>query len=223
MYEKKELDEDELNELDFDEAVVFDHRSFCELFWMEIKQRQLIVNTFFVKEKLKPFSIKLIVFIFSLSCYFVINGFLYDTNYVSKRLKRKSKTFYFFIVDSIKRIIYSSIVIAIINLLVGLLFKSDKTLRKAQVKYKDTNIWRLRSLRFRFSCSVAGSTYSSATASSTAGRVGMVCMVGIACDCVLAAPMIVVGWLCTSSICFFSIPISRRMSLTLPRSSKRIL
>ena len=140
MYEKKELDEDELNELDFDEAVVFDHRSFCELFWMEIKQRQLIVNTFFVKEKLKPFSIKLIVFIFSLSCYFVINGFLYDTNYVSKRLKRKSKTFYFFIVDSIKRIIYSSIVIAIINLLVGLLFKSDKTLRKAQVKYKDNKI-----------------------------------------------------------------------------------
>ena len=140
MYEKKELDEDELNELDFDEAVVFDHRSFCQLCWMEIKQRQLIINTFFVKEKLKPFSIKLIVFIFSLSCYFVINGFLYDTNYVSKRLKRKSKTFYFFIVDSIKRIIYSSIVIALINILVGLLFKSDKTLRKAQVKHKDNKI-----------------------------------------------------------------------------------
>ena len=119
---------------------MFDHRGFCQLFWSEIKERQLIVNTFLVKQRLKPFSIKLIVFLFSITCYFVINGFLYDTKYVSKKLKRINKSFYFFFVDSIKRIIYSSLVVALVNILVGLLFRSDKTLRKAQNKYKDNQI-----------------------------------------------------------------------------------
>ena len=137
---KKDFDEDDLNELDFDEAIIYDHRGFWELCWMEIKERQLIINTFFVKEKLKPFSIKLIVFIFSLTFYFVINGLLYDAKYVSKQLKRTHKTVYFFILDSIKRIIYSSIVGVIVNIIVGLLFKSDKNLRKAQAKYKDNRV-----------------------------------------------------------------------------------
>jgi hypothetical protein len=140
MYDKKDLDEDELNQLDYDEAIIFDHRGFFELCWMELKQRQLIINTFFVKEKLKPFSIKLIVFIFSVCCYFVINGFLYESKYVSKRLRRTSKTFYFFIVDSFKRIVYSSLVIALINIVVGILFKSDKSLKRAKIKYKDNRI-----------------------------------------------------------------------------------
>jgi hypothetical protein len=137
---KKDFDEDDLNELDFDEAILYDHRGFWELCWMEIKERQLIINTFFVKEKLKPFSIKLIVFIFSLTFYFVINGLLYDAKYVSKQLKRTRKTVYFFILDSIKRIIYSSIVGVIVNIIVGLLFKSDKYLRKAHAKYKDNRV-----------------------------------------------------------------------------------
>ena len=140
MYEKKNLDDDDLNELDFDEALIYDHRGFWYMCWIEMKERQLIINTFFVKEKLKPFSIKLIVFIFSITFYFVINGFLYDTKYVSKKLRRTSKSIYFFFVDSIKRIIYSSLVGALVNIVVGLLFRSDKNLRKAQNKYKENRI-----------------------------------------------------------------------------------
>ena len=140
MNAKREYDEEELNELDFNEALIYDHRGFWEICWMEMKERQLTINTFFVKEKLKPFTNKLIVFIFSITCYFVINGFLYDTNYVSKRLKRKNKSVYFFFVDSIKRIIYSSLVGVLVNIIMGLLFRSDKTLKKAQNKYKDNRI-----------------------------------------------------------------------------------
>ena len=140
MHEKKEYDDDDLNELDFDEALIYDHRGFWQLVWIEMKERQLIINTFFVKEKLKPFCIKLIVFIFSITFYFVINGFLYDKKYVSKKLRRTSKSVYFFFVDSIKRIIYSSLVGALVNIVVGLLFRSDKNLRKAQNKYKENRI-----------------------------------------------------------------------------------
>ena len=57
-----------------------------------------------------------------------------------KILRRKSKGFYYFIVDSTTRIVYSSIIGAVINIIVGLLFRADKQLRKVQAKYKDNTI-----------------------------------------------------------------------------------
>ena len=70
----------------------------------------------------------------------VINGFLFNEEYVKKILRRTSKGFYFFLVDSISRIVYSSIIGVIINIIVGLLFRADKQLRKIQAKYSDNKI-----------------------------------------------------------------------------------
>ena len=44
--------------------------------------KQTIINTFCVKDQLKPFSIKLLVLIFTFTCYFVINGFLSNEEYL---------------------------------------------------------------------------------------------------------------------------------------------
>ena len=142
MYKKKDYDDLELNELDFNEAEVYDHREFCQIFCYLLKERQIIVNTFCVKEKLKPFSIKLIIFIFMIACYLVINGFLFNEEYVKKIYRRKKKGFYFFIVDSFERIVYSSIVAGLINIIIGLMFKNDKNLRTVLKKYKDNIIIR---------------------------------------------------------------------------------
>ena len=126
--------------MDYDEALIYDKRTFCDLFCNELKSRQIIANTFWVKDKLKPFSIKLIVFIFNIACYFVINGFLFSEEYVMKILRRTSKGFYYFIVDSTKRIVYSSVIGIVINIIVGILFRADKSIRKVQNKYKDNPI-----------------------------------------------------------------------------------
>ena len=139
-HEEMDYDDDDLDALDYDEALIYDKRTFCDLFCNELKDRQLIANTFCVKEKLKPFSIKLIVFIFNISCYLVINGFLFSEEYVMKILRRKSKGFYYFLVDSTKRIVYSSVIGIIINIIVGILFRADKSIRKVQSKYKDNPI-----------------------------------------------------------------------------------
>ena len=142
MHINKDLDDIDLNELDFDEAEIYDRRGFCQIFCFLLKERQLFVNTFCVKEIIKPFPIKLIVFIFVISCYLVINGFLFNEEYVKKIFRRKSKGFYFFIVDSFERIVYSSIVAAIVNIIIGLMFKSDKKLRNVLKKYKNNTIMR---------------------------------------------------------------------------------
>ena len=139
-YEKKDYNDNDLDELDYDEALIYDKRTFCKLFLNQLLERQLIANTFWVKNNLKPLSIKVIVLIFNIACYCVINGFLFNEEYVMKILRRKSKGFYYFIVDSTTRIVYSSIIGAVINIIVGLLFRADKQLRKVQVKYKDNTI-----------------------------------------------------------------------------------
>ena len=139
-YEKKDYDENDLDGLDYDEALIYDKRTFYQLFCKQLKERQLIANTFFVKDNLKPFSIKLIVFIFNFSCYLVINGFLFNEEYVMKILRRKSKNFYYFLVDSTTRIVYSSIIGAIVNIIVGLLFRAEKQIRRIQSKYSDNKI-----------------------------------------------------------------------------------
>ena len=139
-YEEMDYDDEDLDELDYDEALIYDKRTFCDLFCNELKERQLIANTFWVKDKLKPFSIKLIVFIFNIACYLVINGFLFSEEYVMKILRRTSKSFYYFIVDSTKRIVYSSVIGIIINIIVGILFRADKSIRKVQSKYPDNPV-----------------------------------------------------------------------------------
>ena len=139
-YEEKDYDNEDLDQLDYDEALIYDKRTFCSLFCHELRERQLIAHTFCVKNKLKPFSIKLILFLFNIACYLVLNGFLFTEEYVMKILRRKSKNFYYFLVDSTKRIVYSSIIVAIINILIGLLFRIDKQIRKVKYKYKDNKI-----------------------------------------------------------------------------------
>ena len=86
-YDHKNYDEKELNELDYDEAVIYDKRHFCQMLWYTLKEKQTLINTFFAQNNLKPFSMKLLVLIFSFSCYFVINGFLYNEEYVSTKLE----------------------------------------------------------------------------------------------------------------------------------------
>ena len=139
-YEKIDYDDNGLDELDYDEALIYDKRTFCQLFCKQLKERQIIANTFCVKNNLKPFSIKIILLIFNISCYLVINGFLFNEDYIMKILRRKNKNFYFFIVDSTTRIVYSSLIGAVINIIIGLLFRADKQLRKAQSKYKNNKI-----------------------------------------------------------------------------------
>ena len=47
---KKEYSDYELNELEYDEAIKFDKRSLCEIYWQTLKREHLIFFTFFIAE-----------------------------------------------------------------------------------------------------------------------------------------------------------------------------
>ena len=139
-YEHKNYDEKQLHELDYEEAIIYDKRNFCKMLWYSLKERQTIINTFCSESNLKPFSMKLLVLIFSLSCYFVINGFLYNEEYVSQKLESKGKGFYEYLSDSIERILYTSIVGGVISFIIGILFNTEKKIDEAINKYNSNKI-----------------------------------------------------------------------------------
>ena len=139
-YENKIYNEKELDELEFEEAIMYDKRKFFRIICFSIKQKQIVINTFCNKDPLKPFSIKLSVLIFSFSCYFVINGLLFNEEYVSNQLKKEDKSFYDYFNDSIERIIYSSIVGGIISLIIGIVFNTGKKIKDIMDKRKQNLI-----------------------------------------------------------------------------------
>ena len=62
--EEDEYSDSELNDLDLYDAIIFDKRSFCTFYWRQLKEKQNIINTFFVYDVLEPYTIKIICFFF---------------------------------------------------------------------------------------------------------------------------------------------------------------
>ena len=142
-YKHKKYNEKEINELDFDEAIIYDKRNICKIFIYVLKQKQSIINTFFVKNPIKPFSIKLLLIIFSFSCYFVINGFLYNQEYISNKIyneNEENRNFVDYLYDSIERIIYASIIGGFISFMTDIAFDFENKVENAINKHKDNTI-----------------------------------------------------------------------------------
>ena len=59
-----------LDDMEFDDAVAKDHRKYCEHMTENLKEDQIIANTFIAEDPLKPRTIKIIIFILNkILCY----------------------------------------------------------------------------------------------------------------------------------------------------------
>ena len=127
--------------MDFEDAIIYDKSSFCNIFCFTLRQKQSIINTFCVKDSFKPFSIKLLMIIFTFYCYFVINGLLYNDEYVSNKLEsEEDKTLFDYFSDSIQRIIYTSIFGGLISFVIGTVFNIERKIQNVINEKKDKKI-----------------------------------------------------------------------------------
>ena len=141
FYEHKKFSDKEINDLDYDEAIIYDKRNFITTYFSILKERQIIFNTFCSKDPFKPISIKILVMNFNFICYFVINGLLYNEDYISYKLKCEgTESFYEYINDSIERISFASIVGGIISFIMGIFFNIEKKIEDAREKYNNNKI-----------------------------------------------------------------------------------
>jgi hypothetical protein len=76
----------EPDDMDYEDAVKRDKRTFCQYFYDKLKINQLILSTFLIKEPLRPRTLKILLFILNIDLYLFINGLFFTEDYISQML-----------------------------------------------------------------------------------------------------------------------------------------
>ena len=123
------------DDMDYDDAVEEDKRTFCEYYCHKIKKNQMIINSFFITEIIKPKSIKITVFILNIDLYFLINGLFFSDSYISELFNStKKENVFSFIPRSIGRFVYSVLIGNIIMHIVRFFFVEELRVKKILLK-----------------------------------------------------------------------------------------
>ena len=128
------------DEMYFEDAIKKDKRKLCAHFADNLKENQIISNTFCSNDLFKPRSIKIIIFVLNILFYFVINALFINDDYVSEVYYLEKENFFSFIPRSINRFFYNAIVGVIIEFIVGFFFEEEGKLKKIFLREKDNEI-----------------------------------------------------------------------------------
>ena len=126
-----------LEELEFDELIDKEKRSFIQMFLDRLKVSQMIVYLFYNKNWIIPKSIKLIFIIVMIDLYFVVNALFYNEAYITNLYYLdKKENFFTFVPRSLNRIIYTSVASSVLDFIISLLFPTENKIKKILIKKK---------------------------------------------------------------------------------------
>jgi len=125
--------DEELNCLKYDEALIYDKRTYIQYYISLMKEKQLLLFTFMRKNDFNILLVKIMLLIFTFSFYFVCNA-LFFTDTTMHKIYEDKGTFNFIFL--LPKTIYSSIISIILNQIMKLLALSEKDLLKMR-KEKD--------------------------------------------------------------------------------------
>ena len=129
----------DFDDMEFDDAVAKDKRKYCEHMKENLIEDQIILTTFVDKDKLKPRSIKIIVFILNVILYFVVNGLFFSEEVISElyNIDEDEENFFSFIPRSLNRIIYCTLVSIAVGLITNFFFVDEKKIKGIFKRDKD--------------------------------------------------------------------------------------
>ena len=126
------------NDMDYDEALRRDNRKFCRYYWEKIQANQILINTFYNTEYLKPLPIKLILLALQIDLYFFINGLFYNEEYIKKIFDLGDEdTLYKAFLRFTDNLFYAFLVGIIINYIIEFFFIEEKKIRVTLKREKD--------------------------------------------------------------------------------------
>ena len=108
------MNDDELTDLDYEEAIIAYKRTYWKLYFSLLKKDQLILFTFFRQEDYNLTQIKIILFIISFAFFFAVNCFFFTDDTMNKIYQDNGA---FNIIFQIPQILYSSIITTIISMI----------------------------------------------------------------------------------------------------------
>ena len=134
----KEYLKTSMDDLDYDEALERENRSFCKMIADRLIIKQIFINLFYNSNWIIPRSIKFIFFIVRIDLYFVVNAVFYNEEYIRYLYYSEEEvTFLSFVPKSLNRIIYTSIVSSVLDFIISLLFPTENKIKKILVRKKN--------------------------------------------------------------------------------------
>ena len=124
------LNDQELNTLEYDLALIIDKRTYAQYYWSLLKKKQLILFTFLPTNDYNLLSLKLALFILSFSLYFTVKAIFFNNEAMNKIHVNKilPNNGVFNVIFQILKICYSTIVSTVINMILKLLSLSEKNI-----------------------------------------------------------------------------------------------
>ena len=128
----------DLDDMEYDDAIKLDKRSFCEFFIAKLKTNQIFANTFYYKDNIRPFSIKILILLLDIDLYFTINGLFFSEEYITELYHlEKEDGFFTFIPRSISRFFYTTIASGIIGIILDCIFIEEKKIKRILLREKE--------------------------------------------------------------------------------------
>ena len=129
------------DDMDYDDAIKRDKRRFFNFFWERVKVNTWVVNIIFSEEKLKPRSIKFLLFLLNIDLYFVINGLYFNEGYISEVYhNNEEEKFFDFVSRTNYNFFYASMTGALIEYLIKCFFVEEKKFKGLFRREKDNEL-----------------------------------------------------------------------------------
>jgi len=121
----KNFNTQELNSLSYNLALIYDKRTYLQYYISLLKKKQLILFTFFPSNDYNLMTLKISLFLMSFSLYFTMNGFFFSDETMHRIYVDKGSYNIFY---QLPKILYSTVISAIINTILKFLCLSEKNL-----------------------------------------------------------------------------------------------
>jgi len=132
----------DLDDMDYDDAVKKDKRKFSIYLYDKLKSSQMILNTFYHHEPLRPKPIKILLFILDIDLYFLVNGLFFNEEYISEVYHLKEQeTFFSFIPRAWNRFLYTTLVGVVVNYVIDCFFIEEKKIKGIFKREKDNTLF----------------------------------------------------------------------------------
>ena len=131
----EEMSDEELNDLEYEQALLIDDRNFIQFYWGYLKEEEIIINSFIKPCPLELRCIKITIFFTSIAIEFALNALFYTDSLIATKYKNGG-TLDFII--SLPKSIYSSLIGFNIRFILNFLSNSKKQLTDIIKKEKQS-------------------------------------------------------------------------------------
>ena len=118
-------DDNDLQDMDYEQAIIYDNRTFFRIYWVYLIETQIILGTFCTENYLNLFVIKLSFLICTFQISFFLNAFFYTDEYISDAYHNNGVLDFF---SGLPKSIYSLIATMIVTNLLNILFNNKREL-----------------------------------------------------------------------------------------------